>query len=64
MISVDFVMIKYGLMYVKKFGNQLSMGMAIPMKYMYGIIPIGCIIALIAMIFKLVEYIISLKVKE
>lgn len=64
MISVDAVMVKYGILYVKKFGNQISMGMAVPMKYMYGIIPIGCSIALIAMVFKLVEYIASLKNKE
>ncbi len=64
MISVDLVMIKYGYLYMQKFGHQLSMGMSIPMKYMYGIIPIGCFIALITMLIKLVEYITSLKNKE
>ncbi len=64
MIVVDLTMIKYGYLYMQKFGNQLSMGMSIPMKYMYGIIPLGCFIALITMIVKLVEYITSLKTKE
>ena len=64
MITVDFIMIKYGYLYAQKFGNQLSMGMSIPMKYMYGIIPLGCFIALIAMLTKLIEYISDLKIKE
>ncbi len=64
MIVVDLAMIKYGFIYVQKFGNQLSMGMSIPMKYMYGIIPLGCFIALITMLVKLLEYIINLKTKE
>lgn len=46
-------MIKYGMKYVNKFGNQISNGMRVPMKYMYGIIPIGCIIALICLLLKL-----------
>ncbi len=61
MIVVDIAMIKYGFKYVEKFGNQLSMGMSIPMKYMYGIIPLGCSLALIALIVKLVEYLMTLK---
>ncbi|MCY1151746.1 MAG: TRAP transporter small permease [Sphaerochaetaceae bacterium] len=64
MIVVDYAMIKYGFMYVNKFGNQLSMGMEIPMKYMYGIIPISCVIALITIVIKFVEYIVSLREKE
>lgn len=64
MITIDIVMIKYGYLYMQKFGNQLSMGMSIPMKYMYGIIPVGCFIALITMLFKLVEYLTDLKNKE
>lgn len=60
MIIVDLAMIKYGYKYMVKFGNQLSMGMSIPMKFMYGIIPIGCSIALVAMVIKLVEYLISI----
>ncbi|MGD1822240.1 MAG: TRAP transporter small permease [Pleomorphochaeta sp.] len=61
MIVVDITMIKYGFKYVFKFGNQLSMGMSIPMKYMYGIIPLGCSIALLAMVIKLIEYLMNLK---
>ena len=64
MIVVDLAMIKYGYLYMQKFGHQLSMGMSIPMKYMYGIIPLGCFIALITMLVKLVEYITNLKTKE
>ena len=60
MIIVDLAMIKYGFNYMLKFGNQISMGMSIPMKYMYGIIPLGCSIALVTMVVKLVEYIISI----
>ncbi len=64
MIVVDLAMIKYGYLYMQKFGHQISMGMSIPMKYMYGIIPVGCFIALITMLVKLVEYITNLKTKE
>ncbi len=61
MITVDMAMIIYGFKYTAKFGHQISMGMEIPMKYMYGIIPIGCSIALITMLVKFVEYLLSIK---
>jgi len=57
---VTITMIKYGLAYTQKFGDKVSMGMSIPMKYMYGIIPIGCTIGLICLFVKIGCYTASL----
>ena len=57
---VTITMIRYGIAYTKKFGNQISMGMGVPMKFMYGIIPIGCTIGLICLFVKIGCYTASL----
>ena len=47
MLVVDILFIKYGWAYAVKMGKQLSMGMEIPMFYMYGLMPVcGAICAL------------------
>lgn len=56
-LIVDSVMLKYGFNYAMKYGNQISMGMRVPMVWMYGIIPLGCGIALICIIVKLITII-------
>ena len=46
-LAVVIIFTKYGFIYTKKMGVQISMGMEIPMKFMYGIMPVsGCICAL------------------
>jgi TRAP-type C4-dicarboxylate transport system permease small subunit len=53
-LLVNVVMVKYGLDYAIKYGAQISMGMRIPMIFMYGIIPLGSFIATICTCIKLV----------
>jgi TRAP-type C4-dicarboxylate transport system permease small subunit len=60
-LFVLFVMLKYGYLYAVKYGGQISMGMRVPMIWMYGIIPTGCGIAIICVLVKLVEYCNSLR---
>ncbi len=55
MLVVDLVFTVQGFNYVKMAGKQLSMGMEIPMKFMYGIMPISGIICAICIVIKLIE---------
>ena len=54
MLVVDILFIKYGWTYTVKMGKQLSMGMEIPMKYMYGVMPVCGVICAVCIIIKLV----------
>ncbi len=55
MFVVDIVFTIQGFKYVAMAGKQLSMGMEIPMKYMYGIMPISGVICAICIVVKLIE---------
>ncbi len=55
MLIVDLVFTVQGFKYVKMAGQQLSMGMEIPMKYMYGIMPISGVICAVCIVIKLIE---------
>jgi len=59
-LAVLWVMLKYGFLYAMKYGSQISMGMRIPMIWMYGIIPVGCFLAIICVIIKLIQFIATL----
>jgi TRAP-type C4-dicarboxylate transport system permease small subunit len=52
-LVVDCIMIKYGFDYALKYGKQISFGMRVPMVWMYGIIPLGSVIALICIVIKI-----------
>lgn len=54
------VMLKYGYLYALKYGAQISMGMRIPMIWMYGIIPAGSLLAAVCVIIKIIQFIVSL----
>jgi len=54
MFVVDVLFIKYGWDYTVKMGKQLSMGMEIPMKYMYGVMPVCGVICAVCIIIKLI----------
>ena len=54
MLVVDVLFIKYGWAYTNKMGKQLSMGMEIPMKYMYGVMPVCGVICAVCIIAKLI----------
>lgn len=53
-LIINLVMVKYGLDYAIKYGSQLSMGMRIPMIWMYGIIPVGSAIGVVCVLIKLI----------
>lgn len=57
MLIVDGVMFRYGIEYVEKYGNQVSMGMRIPMIWMYGIIPLSMGVAFICILVRLIQFI-------
>ena len=54
MFVVDVLFIKYGWEYTNKMGKQLSMGTEIPMKYMYGVMPVCGVICAVCIIAKLI----------
>lgn len=56
-LAVDLVFTYQGFKYVKVAGKQISQGMEIPMKYMYGIMPVCGIICGICIIIKIIEFI-------
>ncbi len=55
MFVVDWQFVTYGWQYTQKMGKQISQGMEIPMKYMYGIMPVCGAICLVCIIFKFIE---------
>jgi len=52
-------MLKYGYAYAMKFGKQISMGMRVPMVWMYGIIPLCSAIAAVCILVMLVKTIMA-----
>ena len=57
MFVVDWQFVRYGWQYTQKMGKQISQGMEIPMKYMYGIMPVCGAICLVCIVIKLIEYV-------
>ena len=57
MLVVDAVFIWHGIKYVGVAGKQISQGMEIPMKYMYGIMPISGVICALCVVLKIIEFI-------
>mgnify|MGYP002507950977 FL=1 len=56
-LAVDLVFTKQGIHYVGVAGKQISQGMEIPMKYMYGIMPMAGAICAICIVIKIIEFI-------
>lgn len=52
-LVIDLVFTWQGVGYVQMAGKQLSMGMEIPMYYMYGIMPVAGVICAICVVFKI-----------
>lgn len=52
-LVVDLIFTYQGIAYVKVAGKQISMGMEIPMKYMYGIMPVCGAICAVCIVIKL-----------
>ena len=57
MLVVDLVFTWQGVKYVGVAGKQISQGMEIPMKYMYGIMPISGVICALCVVLKIIEFI-------
>ncbi|MBR4038531.1 MAG: TRAP transporter small permease [Clostridia bacterium] len=55
MLVVDILFIHYGWAYTVKMGKQLSMGMEIPMFYMYGLMPVCGVICAVCIVVKAIE---------
>ena len=55
MFVVDWQFVQYGWQYTMKMGKQISQGMEIPMKYMYGIMPVCGAICLVCIVVKFIE---------
>lgn len=55
MLVVDVLFIHYGWVYAVKMGKQLSMGMEIPMFYMYGLMPVCGVICALCIVVKGIE---------
>lgn len=55
MLIVDLVFTYEGVKYVEMAGKQISQGMEIPMKYMYGIMPISGAICAICILCKIIQ---------
>lgn len=56
-LVVDLVFTYQGFKYVGVAGKQISQGMEIPMKYMYGLMPVCGIICAICVVIKIAEFI-------
>jgi TRAP-type C4-dicarboxylate transport system permease small subunit len=56
-LIVDLVFTYYGFVYVQTAGVQISQGMGIPMKYMYGIMPISGILCAVCIVVKIIGFI-------
>ena len=57
-LIVDLVFTVQGFKYVAMAGKQISMGMEIPMKYMYGIMPVSGVICTVCISVKLIGVIV------
>lgn len=56
-LIVDVVFTYQGYKYVGVAGKQISQGMEIPMKYMYGIMPVCGAICAVCIVIKIIEFI-------
>lgn len=54
MLVVDLVFTYQGVKYVAMAGKQISQGMEIPMKYMYGIMPVSGVVCAVCIICKII----------
>lgn len=56
-LIVDVIFTYQGVKYVGVAGKQISQGMEIPMKFMYGIMPVCGAICAVCIVLKIVEFI-------
>lgn len=56
-LIVDLIFTYQGFLYVGVAGKQISQGMEIPMKFMYGIMPVSGIVCAVCILVKILEFI-------
>lgn len=56
-LAVMGIFVYYGWIYTQRAGVQISMGMEIPMSFMYGIMPLSGMICMVCVIIKIIGYI-------
>lgn len=56
-LIVDVLFTYYGFIYTQKAGQQISMGMEIPMRFMYGIMPVCGVICAVCVVIKIIGFI-------
>ncbi|NLI20566.1 MAG: TRAP transporter small permease [Clostridiales bacterium] len=56
-LAVDLLFTYYGAIYVQRAGMQLSMGMEIPMRFMYGIMPLSGVLCAVCILLKIIGFI-------
>ena len=59
LLVVDVIFTQQGWIYTMKMGKQISQGMEIPMRYLYGIMPVCGAICAICIVVKLAEFVTS-----
>ena len=55
MLAVDLLFTWYGAIYVQKAGMQISMGMEISMRFLYGIMPVSGVICALCILLKIIQ---------
>lgn len=53
-LAVDGIFVWFGIIYVQKVGHQIGSGIEIPMRYMYGIMPVAGVICAICIVIKMI----------
>lgn len=59
LLAVDLIFVRQSWIYTLKMGKQISQGMEIPMRYMYGIMPVCGTICAVCIVIKLIEFIVT-----
>lgn len=55
-LAVDGFLVWYAIIYTQKTGKALSPGLGIPMKYLYGIMPVAGVICAICLLIKIIGF--------
>jgi len=55
-LAVDGIFVWYAVLYVQKVGRQIGSGIEIPMKYMYGMMPIAGVLCAVCVVIRIVGF--------
>nr|WP_319488956.1 TRAP transporter small permease subunit [uncultured Caproiciproducens sp.] len=54
-LAIDLIFFYYSIGYAQLAGSQISLGMGIPMVFMYGIMPVSSLICAVCILIKIIE---------